>query len=211
MISLHKNLPIEIFTYLMAFLNDSSNHLLISTCKYFYNYSKKNGYLSYLKADSNLNMMTFLNRCCIHFKTLKTIEIHSIDDPQVWLIDYVESIIFNNCYVLCINPKKKVKTKKIIINDFLNRYKNKVTLTINWECFPELEYLQLTSYDVKINNLKKCKKLKQIIINTLVGQSIYYNNIGELYPNFDDFTELEYLELSIDGVYVTSKKRKRKY
>ena len=73
---LHTNLPVDIFTYLMKFLNDSSNSILISTCKYLYNYSKKNGYLSYLKADRNLNMMIFLNRCCIHFKTLKTIEIH---------------------------------------------------------------------------------------------------------------------------------------
>ena len=202
---LHTNLPVDIFTYLMKFLNDSSNSILISTCKYLYNYSKKNGYLSYLKADSNLNMMIFLNRCCIHFKTLKTIEIHSIDDPQVWLIDYVESIIFNNCYVSCINPNKKVKTKKLKINNFLNRHKNKVTLNINWECFPELEYLELTSYDVEI------KKLKQIIINILVGQSIYYNNICELYPNFDDFPKLEYLELKVNDVFVTSKKRKRKY
>ena len=195
MISLHyniNNLPLELMVHLMSFLDDANNYMLITTCKYLNNYSKKFGYLTYMKADNTVNMMTFLERCCNHFKTLKTIEIHLLENPHLWLVDYVENIIFDYCSVLsAVNPGKKVKTKKIKINDH-NRYINKATLNINWEYFPDLEDIELTVHNVNIYGLNNCKKLKKININTSIERT--HNTLPEsLNINLKNFPKLKRL------------------
>jgi hypothetical protein len=195
MISIHNNvnnLPLELMVHLMSFLDDTNNYTLSTTCKYLNNHSKKFGYLTYMKADNTVNMMTFLERCCNHFKTLKTIEIHLLENPHLWLVDYVENIIFDYCSILStVNPGKKVKTKKIKINDH-NRHTNKATLNINWEYFPDLEDIELTVYNVNINGLNNCKKLKKININTSIERT--HNTLPEsLNINFLNFPKLKRL------------------
>lgn len=185
------NLPLELMVHLMSFLDNANNYMLITTCKYLNNHSKKFGYLTYIKADNSVNMMTFLKRCCNHIKTLKTIEIHLLENPHLWLVDYVENIIFDYCSVLStVNPGKKVKTKKIKINDH-NRYTNKATLNINWEYFPDLEDIELTVHDVNINGLNNCKKLKKININTSIGRTESIN------INLDNFPKLNVYDVFI--------------
>jgi hypothetical protein len=210
------NLPTELLVYLMSFLDDNNNHKLVSTCKYFDCHSKKLGYLTHIKGDHTLNTMTFIERCCNHFRTLKTIEIHSLEDPHLWLADYTENIIFDCCSVLqSINPGKKVKTKKIKIND-KNRYTNRTTLNINWEFFPHLEEIELIVHDVNVDSLRKCKKLKKININTSTGKIIYYNRHNNnihthgtlplpdpININLKHFPDLETMELKVYDAYIT--------
>ena len=163
------NIPYDLLTHITTFLNDKTNTLFMRICKYLYEYSTKFGYLTYIKATSSSNMMTFIQRFIKHSLSIKTVEIRSIDDPHLWIPHYVEKLIFEHCSIPSyLNPKKQVfVTKYFKLIDY-NRYKYKTTLRVNWECFPNLEELELYVHDVNWTFLDHCKKLKRVIINTNV-------------------------------------------
>lgn len=148
----------------MSFLDDRKKIRLIRTCKQLYNHGKEYGYMSFIKADLSTNMMTFIQRFCQHSHSVKTIHIRGVDDPHIWIPHYVENIIFEHCSVNSyVNPGKQAHvTKRLKLID----YKFNTIVKINWECFPNLEELDLYIHDVNLDGLEKLKHLKRININT---------------------------------------------
>jgi hypothetical protein len=127
---------------------------------------KKFGYANFINANLTTNIMTFTRNFCQHSNSIKTVEIWGIDDPHIWLPHYVERIIFENCFISSyINPGEQAYvTKSLKITDY-HRHNSKTQLRINWECFPNLEELELYVHDVDLTNIKQCKLLKSLKIN----------------------------------------------
>lgn len=162
-------LPKDIITYIISFLENKDTRKLINTCNFFYKHGKKYGYLTYLKATSNTDMLYFYNLFLEHYNCVTTIEINGIKNPQLLLPKFVQNINFNHCYISkYLDPGKQIyQTKKIRIRDY-NRYKNKQTLRVNWSRFPNLKELDLYVYNVDLTGIKVLKKLKNIRINTVI-------------------------------------------
>ena len=162
------NIPYDLLSHITSFLDDTTNTRLLRVCKYFSEYAKNFGYVTYIKADLSTNMMTFIHRFNIHSSSINTVEIQYIDDPHIWIPHYVEKLIFKHCSVISyINPKEQVYVTKYFKLIDYHRYKYKQTLRINWERFPNLEELELYVYDVDLIGIKHCKKLKRTVINTV--------------------------------------------
>lgn len=165
----------DLLSHIVSFLDDRANSRLLKTCKYFANYANKFGYASYIKAGLYVDMMTFIQRFCHHSFSVKTVEIHGIDDAHIWLPNYVERLIFEHCSISSyVNPEKPIYTTKYIkLTDY--NYINKATLRINWRCFPNLEELDLDVYDVDLTGIEQCKKLKWTSIYTKInGRSFVF-------------------------------------
>lgn len=162
------NLPTEILSYIITFLNNKTSTRLIRSCNSIHKYGQKFGYLTHLKATSNTDMLEFFGIFLEHSDCVTTVEINGVENPQLLLPRFVRNLSFNHCSISNdIDPGKKVyETKKIRLRDY-HRYKNKQILRINWSCFPNLEELDLYVYDVDLTGIKELEKLKIIKINTV--------------------------------------------
>jgi hypothetical protein len=169
------NLSSDIIKDIISLLEDISRSRLVRTCKDLYIHGKVHGFVSFINADLHTNMMTFIQRFCQHSHTMKSVDIQGLDNPHLWLPHYVERLYFNHCSITnYINPGSRTNShvvKVIKLTDY-HRYKLKTVVHINWNCFPNLEELELYCYDVHINGLEKLKKLKRINIDTTVRGKI---------------------------------------
>lgn len=157
-------IPIDILKSIMYFLNNKDNTNLIRVCKYFCIYGKERGYMTFINADLNTNIMTFVHRFCQHSHTVKSISIRGIDNPHIWLPHYVEKLNFEHCAITkYVNPCPRSNSRVVTsfkLSDY-HRYKYKTTLRVNWSCFPNLEELELYVHDVDLTGIEQCKKLKK--------------------------------------------------
>ena len=167
--------PSVILSHVMLFLNNKTNTHLINTCKELHKHGKKIGYLTSIKTSVALSMMIFINNFCDHSRTLKTVEMRGIDDPHLWLPNYTQHLIFDHCSISeYLNPGRQARVTKSLKLRNYHRYKNKQTLRVNWECFPNLEELELYVYDVDMTGIEKLKKLKTVVIDKLIGSFVSY-------------------------------------
>jgi hypothetical protein len=162
-------IPSDIICYITSFLENKDNSMFIQTCKNIHLHGITFGYFNYIKANLSTNMLTFIHRFNLHSNTIRTVEMHYIDDPHIWLPIYVEKLIFEHCSIPSyINPGKQIHiTKSIKLTDY-HKYKFKTVLRINWECFPNLEELDLYVHKVELTGIQVCKKLKSIKINNVI-------------------------------------------
>jgi hypothetical protein len=158
----------DIIPNIMSFLEDKDNTCLVRTCNNLYKHSKKYGFVNFIKGDLNTNMMTFIQRFSDHSHSVNSIELSYLDDPHIWLPHYVEKLFFDHCAITeYVNPPNRSNSqvvKYFKLTDY-NRYKFKTTLRINWNCFPNLEELELYVYDVDLVGIDKCRNLKRRKIN----------------------------------------------
>jgi len=152
----------------MSFLDNKTNSNIVSTCRKFREHGKNNGYLDKIKTDYSVDMRDFISLFCIHAKTIKTVTMDGFENPHLWVPIFRENMFFTHCsFPMPLIPGKGGRsTKWIVITDY-HRYKNKLTLEINWEDFPNLEELELYVHDVKITGIDKCEKLRKVKINTI--------------------------------------------
>jgi hypothetical protein len=160
--------PSDLLSHISSFSDNKTNTCFFQACKYLANHAKNVGYVTHIKYILSTNMMTFLHRFCQHSKTIKTVEMHGVDDPHIWLPCYVERLIFEHCAIPdYINPQKIIHaTKQFKLTDYL-RSKDKTTLRVNWKCFPNLEELELYVHSVDLTGIEYCTKLKRVLINTI--------------------------------------------
>ena len=162
-------LPTDLVTNILSLSDNKTGISLIKTCKSINNCGIEHGYLTSAKADLNIDILSFIRKCCDHFHTLNKIEMSYMDDPQSWLPFFVERIIFNHCSITKYwNPGNKANIVKTLKLTDYSRYKFKTTLCVNWECFKNLESLELYVYNVDLSGIDKLTKLKRKNINTLI-------------------------------------------
>ena len=168
----------DLLSHLTSFLDNKTNTNFLRSCKNLAHHAKKFGYSSHIKYTLSINIMTFLHRFCQHSSSIRTVEIRGMDNPHLWLPNYVERLIFDHCAITnYLNPKKCIYvTKYLKLTDY-NRYKYKTHVRINWACFPNLEELELYVHSVDLTGIEHCTKLKKMIINTMEGKKEYINHI----------------------------------
>lgn len=161
--------PSDNIVNVMSFLDDRTNTRLIRACKDLCKHAKEYGFVTYINADLNTNMLTFIQRFCQHDNSIKRIRVRGVDNPHIWLPHYVERIEFDHCAITSyVNPCSRANphlVKSFKLKDY-HRYKFKTKIRINWNCFPNLEELELYVHDVDMTGLEKLKKLKRINIDT---------------------------------------------
>jgi hypothetical protein len=105
-------------------------------------------------------MLLFLSRFFQHSKSLKTVIFRGVDEVHEWFPHFVETMIFEHCVITQLDPGKPVYvTKRLKLVDYF-RHKYRTTVFINWECFPNLEEVELYVYDVNLNGIEGCKNLR---------------------------------------------------
>ena len=163
--------PHAIILLITSFLDDKTNINLMSTCKYIYSYGELYGFLKSIKLDYKENYINFIKHYNKHKHTIKKIEVNRIDNPHMWIPDYVETLVFSHCSIdhYLDPPSTCLFTKELILHDY-NRYKNKNKLRINWECFKNIEILELYVYDVDIKGIEKLTKLRKKNIDTIISK-----------------------------------------
>jgi len=159
--------PPDIILTVTSFLNNKSNSCLMMTCYSMYVHGKTHGFLTSIKLDCSVDTMTFIRQFSQHSHSIRTVVINGIDDPHIFLPQYVENLVFDHCSIRKMDPGQLVPvTKRLKLTDYL-RYKNHNSVFINWKYFPNLEDVELYVYDVNFEDLLKLKKLKHVKINTL--------------------------------------------
>jgi hypothetical protein len=163
------NCPTDIMLHITSFLDNKSNINLIETCKYLYKYGQKFGFLKSIQFNYKENYNIFLERYNIHRNTIKKIKVNGVENPHLWIPNYTETLIFSHCSIYeYINPGPRALLTKVFILTDYHRYKNHIKLRINWDCFINLEILELYVYDVDIIGIHKLSKLRQTKINTII-------------------------------------------
>ena len=165
------NYPHEIISVISSFLDDKTNITLMSSCKYLNTHGELHGFLTFIKLDYKQNYIEFLKRYHKHKYTIKKIEVIRIDNPHMWIPDFVEILVFSHCSIdNYLNPgTSALFTKVLIFNDY-NRYKNKNKLRINWKCFKNIEILELYVYDVDFEGIEILTKLRKKKIDTIISK-----------------------------------------
>lgn len=157
--------PLEWISYIMSFIPDKDNCHLVRSCKQFNDCSNKYGFIKNIKLDYSTNTTEFHNNFYKHKNTIEKVIMDRIDDPFLWLPQFVKHIILESCTCNSyINPRREVlETTQFTFLD-RNFYIEKTNLRINWAKFPNLEYINLHVYDVNLNGIENLKNLKKIIL-----------------------------------------------
>lgn len=173
-------LPTDITVKLMSFLDNKHNTHIINTCKAMQIHGKEHGFVTSMRVCSGDDLMLFINRFIGHVNTIHTVKMSYMSDPHVWIPQFTEKLIFEHCSIPSyLNPgRQALATKYLVLTDYL-RYKNHITVGINWECFRNLEYLKLYVYDVDLSGIENLTKLKYININTMRG--LITTNLEDVY------------------------------
>lgn len=165
---LFKQISTDSITYILSFCDNNSGVSIVNTCTFFYKISKNNGFATNIN-NNNMNEFEFIQRCILHSNTLSTINMNGYVNPHLWVPVFKESMIFTHCSFpsrIFDRQKNCTITKCLTITDY-HRYTNKIVLRIDWSIFPNLEKLVLYVFDVDLNGIENCKKLKSGKINTL--------------------------------------------
>ena len=160
--------PTDVLLYIMSFLDNKTNSNIVSTCRVLRQHGKNNGYINKIKANYSVDMREFLSLFCVHTNTIKTVTIDGFENPHLWVPIFRENMFFTHCsFPTRLSPGKGGRSTKYIVLTDYHRFKNKLTLEIDWEDFPNLEELELYVYSVNMKGIDNCKKLKRVKINTI--------------------------------------------
>lgn len=163
--------PSDILIMISSLLDNKSTSRLMRTGKSLKSHGDVHGYLTSLNCDLAMDMMKFMKLFSIHSNTLLSVQLRGVDDAHLWLPFYTERICFDHCVITRrINPGIQPQVKSLKITDY-HRYKFKTVVKINWECFPNLEELELYVYDFVRTGLN-FSQLKVQKINTYTEKTM---------------------------------------
>ena len=153
----------DILIMLLEYMNDFDTKNLMKSSLYIEKLYNKNGYLKILSVGDLINndLSKFAIDCTKHERSLKTIYITNVNNPQYWMFcTWPKKIIMNYCTITDkIDPSNVTKTEELIIfcNNIINNRKKK--LQINWKKFPNLKFLFIEAYDLDLEGIENCQKL----------------------------------------------------
>jgi len=91
------NLSSDIISSIISFLNDNSSICFIQTCKSIKTHGDNHGFIKKMSADYTSDMNLFIKRFCKHVKTLRRVSMNNIENPHIWLPEFVETTAFIDC------------------------------------------------------------------------------------------------------------------
>jgi hypothetical protein len=138
---------------ILTFISDNKTSLnFISSCRYFKNLFYKEGFVKHIKIDPHLHSdpYEFSMKCGYHRRTLDTISITHLSNPQHWISVWPRVVFINNCFIKdVVNPSEETNTEILYILNNRN-----VNTQINWEKFPKLRVFETTSTVFNIEDIR---------------------------------------------------------
>lgn len=157
------NIPDSVLLIIMDYIPDNKGSLSLAiSCEYFKNLFYKHGFLKYISIEPLINndLYNLLLVSCIHKRTLKTISIRNYPNPHDWIQEWPKIVFFNYCTISStINPANIANTEIM----YLLNIKSDL-ININWLKFPNLKRIELTTGNININGIEKCKNLVSVKI-----------------------------------------------
>ena len=155
------DIPENIIILIMSFIKDNKSVInFASTCtdhkRMLYNY----GYLKHMTySPLNSNIYDFSIQISKHHRTLQSISLSHVPNPQLWIPYWPKLVYLNWCYIKNIlSPTTKVDTETLYILYDKNDY-----IFINWKMFPRLKKLVITGDNFNRDDDSKPKDLELVI------------------------------------------------
>jgi hypothetical protein len=144
---------------IMTFIGDNKTSLnFTKSCVYFKNLFYKEGFAKHIKIDPHLynDPYDFSMKCGYHRRTLDTISITHLSEPQYWISVWPRVVFLNNCNIKdVINPPEETNTEILYILN--NRNMN---TKINWKKFPKLKVFETTDTVFNIEDITKSIEIR---------------------------------------------------
>ena len=148
------SIPIELLFYIGEFCGNKEALYIALTCSEAYNLFN-NRFVKSMHYKSSDDIYDFIYKMHKHSKSLKTIQINNLYNPQIWIPFYPTKIILQCSINDDINPREPVMTEYLSI---INYYK--IYIKINFEKFPMLKVFKYQGW--LLNNYDDIKKYKNI-------------------------------------------------
>ena len=146
-------IPTELLFYIGEFCGNKESLYIALTCSEAYKLFN-NRFVKSMTYKSNNDIYDFILKMNKHSKSLKTIQINNLYNPQLWIPFYPNKIILYCSISSDINPHNPVMTEYLSITNYY-----KIYININFEKFPMLKVFKfngwlLNKYDDIKNNCK---------------------------------------------------------
>jgi hypothetical protein len=145
----------DIIQHIISFLQNNDSYNLIKTSKFIYNIGKKYGFLKYITFNHNNGLL--MERFYEHYKSLHTLSLHHINDPQLWIpADWPNKVYFYNCrfsYNIDLGKMNIPKTKEITFYNIFYKNSKKINITDTSNTFSISEIND--NFSIKITAIKK--------------------------------------------------------
>jgi hypothetical protein len=153
-------IPIELLFYISEFCGNKESLYIALSCSDAYKFFNHR-FVKSMSYKSSNDIYDFLFKMNKHTRSLKTIQINNLYNPQLWIPFYPIRIILHCSINQEINPHRPVMTEYLSIMNYSKFY-----LKINFEKFPMLKVFKyngwlLNTYD-DIKNT--CKNIHTIEI-----------------------------------------------
>lgn len=111
----------DVLCNIYKYLDQKSCQSLSQSCKRFYGYSLRFGYLKTLRFSYDTSYVTSLTLHETHKRTIEEIIVERIPDPEIWLIDFAKIMYFYNCNLSKLDPPFVAKTEVLYISQKVKR------------------------------------------------------------------------------------------
>ena len=133
------------------------------TCRNFHRITNIYGYvrrLTLCMTSDYMNLVTIW--AGINLRSIRSVTVSDMSNPSSWLpFSWPEQVTFRDCRLFStLTPPLNSRTKFLKLHDSSRR-----VIRIDWDKFPDLEVLDLNSFDVDLKGIEKCTNLKKIRLN----------------------------------------------
>ena len=176
-----EQLPYELILEIQSFLCSNEETITLkNVCKWFWETSKRWGYLRSIKISGfyvNYNLLTV---CHVHRLSLDHIKFEHVFEPIMYFpVQWCRHMTFSHCVL---NEKTVIPMQYSPVVESLTLrqtigYSKNLMIRIDWSRIPNLKTLIIEAYDLDLTGMEKCVSLEVIHINLRVS-------IKKLLPTF---------------------------
>ena len=150
------SIPIELLFYIGEFCGNKESLYIALSCSEVYNLFN-NRFVKSMSYKIGNDIYDFIYKMHKHSKSLKTIQINNLYNPQLWIPFYPTKIILQCSIKDDINPREPVMTEYLSIINYSKSY-----ISINFEKFPMLKVFKFQGCLLNRNDVNKCKNIHTI-------------------------------------------------
>ena len=155
-------IPIDLLFTIGEFCGNKESLYIALTCSEIYKLFN-NRFVKSMSYKNDNDIYDFLLKMIKHSKSLKTIQINNLHNPQLWIPFYPHKILLYCSITQDINPQEQVMTEYLSIINYGKKY-----IKINFEKFPMLKVFKYNGLLLnKHDDIKnKCKNIHTIELIT---------------------------------------------
>lgn len=183
-----QNISSYLFRYILQFIPDNkTSSFLVRTCSRLLHIGNSHGYVKYISygdvSCNNINL--FVKRYCDHVKSIISVSIYTITDPQYWIPSvWPKKVYFKRTRITeIISPPLSI-TEDLQIIDLDKHNHSSDLVRIDWKKLPKLKRLNLDVVNIDFTGIEACKDLEIIFI------TVYKEGTVNLPDCIGDFKKL---------------------